>query len=70
MSEKKLPAIGERVYVRPYTVPGHEQPAYSGTVISVSVDAEGRHLVGLSNCTGNRGSLRSEWLHFIQGYGG
>lgn len=70
MSEKRLPAIGERVYVRPYTVPGHEQPAYSGTVTSVSVDSEGRYSVCLSNCTGNRGTVRPAWLHNIYGYGG
>ena len=72
MSEKrKFPAVGERVYVRPYTVPGHEQPAYAGTVSHVhGPDEAGRYSVGLERCSGDRGRVRVEWLHFISGYEG
>lgn len=72
MSEKrKFPAVGERVYVGPYTVPGHEQPAYDGTVSHVQgPDEAGRYLVGLNQCSGDRGRVRVEWLHFISGYEG
>lgn len=65
----KLPQVGERVYVLPYCVPGHEQPGYSGTVSQIfSPDHAGRTLVGLVNCNGGRGTSRTEWLRFISGY--
>lgn len=72
MSEqRKLPVVGERVYVGPYTVPGHEQPAYDGTVSHVrGPDEAGRYVVGLNQCSGDRGRVRVEWLHFISGYEG
>lgn len=69
--ERKFPAVGERVYVRPYTVPGHEQPAYAGTVVHVhGPDEAGRYSVFLGECSGDRGRSRVEWLHFISGYEG
>lgn len=65
----KLPNIGERVYVVPYTVPGHEMPGYSGTVSRIDEPNDSGHrLVCLVDCTGGRGTIRGEWLHFISGY--
>lgn len=61
------PKEGDRVYVPSYTVPGHEDPGYSGTVVSVSKVNDNRYMVHLAECTG-KARHRSAWLHQISGY--
>lgn len=63
-----VPKEGDRVYVLPYSVPGHEDPGYSGTVLSVNrANERGSILVYLTDCTG-KVKNRTTWLHQISGY--
>lgn len=63
----KVPKEGEQVYVLPYSVPGHEDPGYSGRVVGVSKVNDNRFMVHLADCTG-KVRHRSAWLHHISGY--
>lgn len=53
--------VGDRVYIKPYSVPGHEKPAGSGTIVSISYSS----IFPMATVIDRNGSSSLQWFHHL-----